>query len=110
MDVACLSADLAHISTLGCGGTYKKAYFPQNITELSQIITRHSTDETDFFGAASNTLVVGDRDGVAIFSDLFKGIGVNGERITAKAGEPLSKVCGTAAYFSLGGMENLYGI
>jgi UDP-N-acetylmuramate dehydrogenase len=110
MDVACLPANLSRISALGCGGSYEKAYFPQNTAELKQIIERHSTDEINIFGAASNTLVVGEQNSVAVFSDLFKGISAQGERITAYAGEPLSKVCGTAQYFALGGMENLCGI
>ena len=108
--INCMCVETASISSLGCGGILKKAIYPQSVRELSEAVNTYREEKFIILGGLTNTVVLEDFDGIAVFSDLFRGVSVCGNFITAKAGEPLSHICGIAQYSGLGGMENLFGI
>lgn len=110
MDLDCISVNTSCISSSKCGGVLKRAVYPQSIGELEYFSKRYATDEYVILGAMTNTIMLDGYCGIGVFSDLMRGISVNGNYITAKSGESLSKVCGVAQYSGLSGLENLFGI
>lgn len=110
MSVIPMETDLSAISPVGCGAVIQKAYYPENEAELKLLSKRLSTDEYIVLGGVTNTLVLEDWKGCALFTDLFRGISVRGTEIKVKAGEKTSKLCGVAQNFSLGGLEAFVGL
>lgn len=110
MELNCTSVNTSCISSSKCGGVLERAVYPQNIGELEYFAKKYSTEEYVILGAMTNTLLLDGYCGIGVFSDLMKGVSVNGNFITVKSGESLSKICGIAQYSGLSGMENLFGI
>lgn len=110
MSIRSLEADCSRLSSVGCGGVIKRAFFPQNVTELTEITKLIANDEYVALGGLTNTLVLDEFDGTAVFGSLMKGISVFGDKIRVKSGENFAKVCGAAQYSSLGGMEAFFGL
>lgn len=110
MSVTRFFTDVSALSTVGCGKKMEKAYFPQNEEEILRILDENTGDELVVLGGVSNTLVLDEYEGAAIFTDGLKGVQKCGTDLTVGAGENFSKLCGTAFSLSLGGLENFYGI
>ena len=110
MSVDCVTADVSGLSSVGCGKVLKKAYFPSNIDEILQICEKTAGDEIVFLGSVSNTLVLDEYGGAAVFTSGLKGVSVWDNQMTVCAGESLSKLSETALSLSYGGLENFYGI
>lgn len=110
MSIRFIEADASALSTAGCGGIIKKAYFPQNINELTEISHFYNEDEYAILGGLSNTIVASDYDGGAIFGTMFVGAAVRDASIRLGGGESVAKLCSVAQYSSLGGAENFFGL
>lgn len=102
------TVDTSSVCSLRCGGTCLNAYYPQKISDLEYLATR-SADKL-FLGGMTNTLLVSDYDGIAVFSDGFKGIKVRDNEIIVGSGERLATVCNLVADVGLSGVESLCGI
>lgn len=110
MSVAELETHLSSLSPVGCGAVIKRAFYPENIEELQCLSKKLSVDEYVVLGGVTNTLVLSDWAGCAVFTDQLKGVSVRDCFLKVKAGERVSKVCGVAQYLSLSGLENFCGL
>ena len=110
MSANCMEADVSAMSPLRCGRKINRAFFPENITDLQNICKEISSDEYVLLGNMTNTLILGGYEGSAIFCEEIKGININGEKLTVRAGEKISAICGVAQYAGLGGLESFYGL
>ncbi len=110
MSIVSLETDCSRLSSVGCGGVIKRAFFPQNTAELTEIASEIARDEYVILGGLTNTLVLDEFDGAAVFGTLMKGISVRGDTIRVKSGETFAKLCGVAQYASLGGAESFFGL
>ncbi|MBR1625218.1 MAG: UDP-N-acetylmuramate dehydrogenase [Clostridia bacterium] len=110
MNVIFHPTNLKAISSAKCGKCIEKCYFPQNVEEIDFV--RHAIGGGDyvFLGAVTNTLVLEEYDGAAIFTDALKGVSLRGNELKVASGESLSKLSGKAFSLGLGGMENFYGL
>ena len=97
----------ATVSSLKAGGELRRACFPKDERDLTEIYERFG-DDVLFFGGLTNTLVPDQGlDEVALFSDEIKGVFFEGEKVVACAGERLSKVARLAEKRGLSGLEPL---
>ena len=110
MSTVFLETDTSKTCTAGCGGVIKKSFFPQCVEDLDDIARQLAVEEYVILGGMSNTLVLPDYEGAAVFTGLLKGISVRGTSIRVKSGESFAKLCGAAQYASLGGLENFFGL
>lgn len=110
MSTVFLETDTSKTCTAGCGGVIKKSFFPQCVEDLDDIARQLAVEEYVILGGMSNTLVLPNYEGAAVFTGLLKGISVRGTSIRVKSGESFAKLCGAAQYASLGGLENFFGL
>ena len=107
-DLICVSA--ATISSLRAGGPFYRACYPKDLSDIKEVFERYG-DDVVFVGGLTNTLVCDDGvEEVALFSDRLRGIEVEGEVLSAAAGEKLAKVARVAAGRGLSGLEGLSNV
>lgn len=110
MSVIAMETDVSSLSPVGCGAVIQRAFYPESVDELKRIAKCLSVEEYVILGGVTNTLILSDWKGCAVFTDQLKGISVRGTQVKVRSGERLSHLCGVAQYMSLGGLENLCGL
>ncbi len=108
-----LSAALARFCTFRIGGPADMAVWPGDIDALSDLILAAESSGTRYLvcGSASNILFSDEGfRGAIIFTTKLKKICVNGNKIHAECGAPLSLLAMSAQRASLSGLEFAYGI
>ena len=107
------NAVLAQYTTFRIGGAAKLAVFPKNTDEACAVLKLLHNEgiRVLVMGNGSNLLVSDDGfDGAAVILSGMREICIDGCRVTADAGVPLTKLALEAAKHSLTGLEFGYGI
>ena len=107
------NAPMAAYTTYRTGGAAEVLALPKNIDELKNILAfaRVHNIETRVLGLGSNILVGGRGvKGVTICLKNMRGLKLEGDTLTANAGEPLDNIAAAAVNAGLEGMEALSGI
>lgn len=91
------------------GGKIERLIMPNSVSNM--IVSLENAETPIVFGGTTNSLISDN----GLFGDVIvttnvKGIQVDGNKITANAGESLAKVCNIAKENCLSGMEELSGI
>ncbi len=104
---------LAPYTSFRIGGPGRLLVFPKNVEEAVEVldILRGEGIPTVVLGNGTNVLVSDDGfDGAAVILSDMRSYSIDGNRITADAGMPLTKLALLAAKSSLSGLEFAYGI
>ncbi|MFA6866229.1 MAG: UDP-N-acetylmuramate dehydrogenase [Clostridia bacterium] len=101
--------DTSKKSTLRSGATIKKAFFPTNTQELSQVCMYLEDKKPVILGGISNCLILEDIPFAIILTNM-RGIEMEDKYLIASAGENLSHLSHFVGLLGLSGLENLIGI
>lgn len=105
--------DSGAASSLKCGGSLKRVYLPENVSQLCAVgaLIRLENATYRIIGRLTNTLVMDEGyDGIVISTERLKGLDVQGDEIYAGSGEKLSSVVLAAKEHNLAGLERLTGV
>lgn len=99
------------ISSLGCGGKFRRVAFPRNFEEARAVLSEFPGEDLRFIGGLTNTLVLSEGvDKLALSSKNLLGVSADGEIIRARSGEKTAAVVKFARRRLLSGMECLCGV
>ncbi len=105
--------NVAVYSSFKVGGVARLALFPKSTEELCRAAALLRGAQVPYYvlGNASNLLFAFDAfEGALVFTSAVSGVRVEGERISALCGTPLTRLSAVAAEHSLSGLEFAYGI
>ena len=100
----------ATLSTFRAGGVVRYVAYPEDEAQLSTVISSLRGVRYHLLGYGSNTLISDHGLEVVVSTRKLAGAQVEGEQITAWAGEPMPKVAELAREHSLTGAEWMTGI
>ena len=106
-------AQLSFFTTYRVGGVAEVLALPENEEQIKELINFSKKKHIDFrvFGLGSNILVSDlGLSGITCCLKNFKGIKIDGQKVTALAGTALDEVVRESINAGLGGLENLSGI
>ncbi len=96
--------DIKRLTSFKCGGKIKRIYFPENLNEFTEILSRNP--DIKVFGNLSNTLVSTDGyDGEIVITTKMNKFTVDGTTVTAECGLKGPKLAQAAADAGLSGLE-----
>ena len=96
--------DIKRLTSFKCGGKIKRVYFPENLNEFTEILSRNP--DIKVFGNLSNTLVSTDGyDGEIVITTKMNKFTVDGTTVTAECGLKGPKLAQAAADAGLSGLE-----
>lgn len=98
------------LSTFLSGGVVNYVIYPKTIAEFTNVLSILKGYNYHLLGCGSNTLISDDGLNVIVTTRRLKGYRINGEILTAKAGEIVHTLSLVTVLSGLSGMEFLIGI